>query len=269
MAVPKTQYTGMTMDITFTNKPVPYGPLHLSTLAFIAILAASVFPLLRRAKEKTLCRMIAVMGLLMIVTEIWKQWFVSVYVYPGITSFWFFPWQLCSMSMYLSAALPFLKGRGREAALVFLASFSLLASVFALLFPGDMMRPQILLFIHSFAYHALMILEAMCASMILSRHDRPPFRPALVLYLCCAVIAEVINIASHYAAGKDGIEANMFNITPYYPSTQPVFHDIAVKIGIIPEIILYLALIALGSYWIFKAESRAAGRAVRDARARG
>ncbi|MCR4723677.1 MAG: YwaF family protein [Eubacteriales bacterium] len=248
------------MDITFNNTPAMYGPLHLSILAAIAVLAASVFPVLRKAEEKTLYRMTAAMGLFMIVTEIWKQRFVYVYVYPGITSFWFFPWQLCSMSMYLSAALPFLKGRLREAALVFQASFSLLASVFALLFPGDMMRPQILLFIHSFAYHALMILEAMCAALILSRHDRPSFRPALILYICCALIAEVVNIISHYAAGESGIEANMFNITPYYPSTQPVFHDIAVKIGIIPEIILYLTLIALGSYWIYKAQLRTAAK---------
>ena len=50
-------------------------------------------------------------------------------------------------------------------------------------------------------------------------------------------------------AGEDGLASNMFNITPYFPSTQPVFHDIALKIGVIPEILLYTALIALGA-WI-------------------
>ena len=39
----------------------------------------------------------------------------------------------------------------------------------------------------------------------------------------------------------------MFNITPYWPTTQPVFHEIALKAGIIPEILLYTALIALGA----------------------
>ena len=46
--------------------------------------------------------------------------------------------------------------------------------------------------------------------------------------------------------------ANMFNITPYHPSTQPVFHQIAVSLGILPEIVIYLAVIILASWGLYR-----------------
>ena len=46
--------------------------------------------------------------------------------------------------------------------------------------------------------------------------------------------------------------ANMFNITPYHPTTQPIFHQIAVSLGILPEIIIYLGMIVLGSWGLYR-----------------
>ena len=37
------------------------------------------------------------------------------------------------------------------------------------------------------------------------------------------------------------------HISPYYPSTQPVFHEIAMAAGIIPANLLYLFTICLGA----------------------
>ena len=80
------------------------------------------------------------------------------------------------------------------------------------------------------------------------------FTPAVVLFLVTAVIAEIVNIASHLVLHDRKREPNMFNITPYYESTQPVFHEIALAIGIIPEVILYLILIILVAFGIFVLE---------------
>jgi len=48
----------------------------------------------------------------------------------------------------------------------------------------------------------------------------------------------------------------MFQITPYYPSTQVVFSSIAKTLGVIPEIIIYLVLIIAMSYVIFRIEQK-------------
>lgn len=242
------------MGVTFNETPVPYGWLHIAVLLVIAVLIVIIFKLFLRCSEDRLMHVIFTLGICMLLTESWKQWFVSRYVYPDALSTWFFPWQLCSMSMYCSVLLPFLRRRMQDAVLVFLSTFSVIGALGALLFPGDMMRPYILLFIHSFLYHFVMLVESSAAILIL-RNRKSGFLPAAVLFLGMATVAEIINIISHHVVGDFSLEANMFNITPYYASTQPVFHDIAVLIGIIPEIVIYLSVIILSSYGLFRAES--------------
>jgi ABC-type cobalt transport system substrate-binding protein len=241
------------MNLTFSTVPAMFGTVHIIILIAAAALALRLYFAFRGMTERDLMAFLFVAGLLMIAAEVWKQWFVHKYVYPDIRSAWFFPWQLCSMAMYCCVCVPFLKGKAQDTVLVFMATFGLIAAVFALAVPGDMMRPQVLLFCHGFLYHILMILECLACIIILSRRPRPCFLPVLIVYGCMAVVAEIINVASHYWAGKDGMASNMFNITPYWPTTQPVFHDIALRIGIIPEILLYTVLIAAGAfvlYWI-------------------
>ena len=239
------------MGIQFETTPEVFGSVHLLILAGILLAVFGLFFILRRRNERQLRTLIGVLGIMMILAEVWKQWFVRVYVYPGILSFWFFPWQLCSMAMYVSAALLIAKDEAEDAILVFLASFNIVAAFGALIFPYDMMRPQIWLFVHSFLYHGVMLIESMAAILILHKRARTSFIPALIMYAGMAVIAEIVNIISHQFAATTQAEANMFNITLSYPSTQPVFHQIAVTIGIVPEILIYLGFVALLSYGVF------------------
>lgn len=242
------------MAAEFTTVPGEYGPVHIGILVFAASLSVALFFAFKKLSEKKLLRIIVILGALMILTEIWKQFFVIRYVYGGVRSNWFCPWQLCSMAMYCSFSVLFLRGKARDTVLVFLSTFSLLAAIMALAVPGDMLRPQIALFCHSFFYHIAMLVEALAAMRILLRRSRVRFLPSAVLFLCMAAVAEAINVISHRVIGDTHVEANMFYITPYYPSTQPILHDIAVKLGIGCEIVLYLLGIILIGFGIFALE---------------
>lgn len=243
------------MDAVFSSVPTQFGALHLSVLGGILLLCAGLFFLLRNRTEKTLIRLLGILGALMVAAEIFKQWYVPVYVYPGVHSTWFFPWQLCDMAMYGSFLIPFLKGKAQNAVLVFLSTFSLLSGLVALLVPGDMFRPQIVLFWVRMGYHAVMMAESLTALLILKKRARQPFVPALFIYLGTACVAEVINVICHYLPETFQPAANMFNITPFHPSTQPVFHEIALALGILPEILIYLAVIALAAFGLHLMES--------------
>ena len=239
------------MDKTFAVIPTQFGAVHLAILGGVLLLSLGLVFLLRKQPESRLTKLIGVLGALMILAEIWQQWFVRRYVYPNGAT-WFFPWQLCSIAMYVSFLLPFLRGKAKDAVLVFLSSFSLLAAAIALLVPGDMLRPQIALFCHSFTYHFVMVAESVAAICILARREKkPPFRPALWLFLITAAVSEIINVICNTFFGDRPPVANMFNITPYHPTTQPIFHQIAVSLGILPEIVIYLGLIVLASWGIY------------------
>ena len=103
------------MGIQFETTPEVFGSVHLLILAGILLAVFGLFFILRRRNERQLRTLIGVLGIMMILAEVWKQWFVRVYVYPGILSFWFFPWQLCSMAMYVSAALLIAKDEAEDA----------------------------------------------------------------------------------------------------------------------------------------------------------
>ncbi len=248
------------MGITFEQTPEMFGILHIGLLIAIALVSVIFFVAFKKRQEKTLISLIGIMGIIMVAGEIWKQWFVPRYVYTDGPSTWFFPWQLCSMAMYCSVLLPFLKEKAQNTVLIFLSTYSLLSAFIALLIPADMMRPQIWLFCHGFLYHAIMILECLAAILVLRRRNRYPFYPAVILFAVMAVIAEIINVISHHIINDIHIEANMFYITPYYPTTQPVFHQISEALGILPGIIIYLAAITLGSYLLYKLEYKLSGK---------
>ena len=244
------------MDWTFSVTPQPYGLVHI--LILFGILAAVIaFALaIRKADERKLLRLLFVFGLAMLAAEAWKQWFAIRYVYAGTRSMWFFPWQLCSMAMYCSALAPLLKGKAQDAVLLFLCTFSGIGAVFALLFPEDMMRPQIVLFVHSFLYHALMLLQGIAALFLLKKRSRVSFLPALVLFFCMAGVAEIVNVIGHFVIPAARNQPNMFYITPFYPSTQPVFDAIARHAGVFVEILVYLGAIVLAAFGLYLLEFR-------------
>ncbi|MBQ5951444.1 MAG: YwaF family protein [Lachnospiraceae bacterium] len=251
------------MNWQFAQTPQVFGAVHLCLVAVILAVNAVLRRFIRRLSEKDALRRLLACGLIMIAAEIWKQWFIRAYVYPGVKSMWFFPWQLCSMAMYLSVLAPFLKEKFQNACLVFLCTYSLLAAVFALAVPSDMMRPQVWFLLHGFVYHSLMITEAMLAARILRGRPAARFLPATALFFALAAVAEAVNVYGHYAVEDISHQPNMFFITPYYPSTQVIFCDIAARFGIAAEVILYLALIVAGSALLWKVSRAFAGRGER------
>ena len=68
--------------------------------------------------------------------------------------------------------------------------------------------------------------------------------------------AEVINVIGHVRIADVSHQPDMFFITPYYPSTQVIFSDIAARCGIAAEIVIYLALIVTGSGLLWLLERR-------------
>ncbi|MBR3271802.1 MAG: hypothetical protein IKI59_07730, partial [Clostridia bacterium] len=69
------------MGITFSETPTMFGPLHIAILLGVLLGTAGMFCLLRNRNERTLQRFIFVLGVLMLLAEVWKQWFVPRYVY--------------------------------------------------------------------------------------------------------------------------------------------------------------------------------------------
>lgn len=188
-------------------------------------------------------RLLLLCGVCLAAGEIYKQLFLYLIVNEGSYDWWYFPFQLCSTPMYLCLIFPFLpRGKVRDAVSVYLQSFGFLGGIMALLEPSGLMHPYWTLTLHGLLWHIMLIFIACCCTASgLTSQKSSGILPALPLFFLFCLMAMAVNI---FTGGR----ADMFYISPYYPVTQVVFHEISIAAGIGPGIALYLASICAGAY---------------------
>lgn len=242
------------MNITFKSTPVLFGKLHISFTILIIISNIIFNNYVKKLDEKRLLKLLHNIGLLMMISEVFKQIFCFYYVFDKTINLWFFPWQLCSVSMYLAFIAIYLNKAHQNTILVYLSTFNIFGDIAALIFPNDMLRDQIPLVFHSFIFHGLIISLAIISIHILKNRNNYNFKSSVILFLITAFIAEIVNITAHYLINNISREPNMFYISPYMATTQPVFGYIASNYGINIEIIIYTILLILSAYLFYRLE---------------
>ena len=174
----------------------------------------------------------------------------------GQYNVWYFPFQLCSLPMYLALLYGMLRKRTgrrafiiRRALLTFLQDYGFLGGALALIVHEGLMHPgHPLLTAHGFLWHIVMLLTALYIHVTgLSDRSCRGFRRTLPIFGIAAVLAELINLALHRYGDCD-----MFYITPYHLSSQPVFRSIDAVIGRPVGILLYLGCVVLGAFLVHR-----------------
>lgn len=200
--------------------------------------------------EQTTDRVLFLSGLVLACGEFYKQLFLYYRINHGTYDWWFFPFQLCSLPMYLCLMLPLLpKGRIKTALCTFMRDFGLLGGIAALLVPEGFSHIHWSLTLHGYLWHLLLIFISffvwLCGRADSSRRG---FRHAVLLYGICCVIATLINVLS---PGRG--QADMFYISPYHLNAQPVFHQLSLRLGIWPANLSYLLTVCMGARLIHAA----------------
>ena len=162
------------LRLTAWTAPVPplYGSFHI----FVAVfgIGAAYFAarcLGRKAYEKTqggfgVCvraldvrrRTVSAVGLVLLISEIYKQLFCFYIVDGGVYDWHRLPFQLCSLPMYFCLILPWLKGGRAETILsTFMADFNLMGAVMAFADPSGFFSKYMILTVHGVLWHILVI----------------------------------------------------------------------------------------------------------------
>ena len=166
-------------------------------------------------------------GILILLSELWKQWCLTYILNHRQYNWWYFPFQLCSMPIYLCLLLPGLK-KGRRTVVTFLADFALLGGIAVYLDPSDMLSPSVFLTLFSFLWHDLLIIIGiLCGTSDAMQEDFRGALKMLGLFGLLAGIAEMLNVTlSRYG------ELSMFYLSPKLANTQLGFREIARLWGI-------------------------------------
>ena len=182
-------------------------------------------------------------GIFLLGTEIIKQLMLTFVVNGGKYYWWYFPWQLCSIPMYVCLIAAATKKKGVfDACLSYLATFGLMGGIAAFFDTTGFVLTHPLLTVHSYVWHFVIIGVGIFAA---ARRKSFYFLPALLIYLGSAAIAEIINVAA-YDAGLRPI--NMFYISPRYDFTMIVLKELVPVIGNTWTIVVYIITCIAGAF---------------------
>ena len=207
-------------------------------------------------------RILAFLGWLMALSEIYKQLFLYYIVNEGAFDWWFFPFQLCSVPMYMCILLPLVKEKVQKVLLTFMTGFTFLSAVCALIYPEDMLRPYVSLTVHGFAWHGVLLLISIVAGASgMADLTLKGYLRSVWLFLGLAAAAVGINVIGERMSAGSALSSypNMFYLSPFHPSNQPFVDIVEKSLGRLPAMAVYTAAIIVIAGvidFIFRAISR-------------
>lgn len=192
------------------------------------------------------------LGIFFAGSELVKQILLTFILGNGHYDWWYLPFQLCSLPIYLISLAHFSKrSHIRQVILTFLATYNLLGGAAAFLDTSGMHYAMTILTVHSYVWHILLIFTGILAAACLFFQSKgkmswKTFIQATALFLMACLMASVLNLVISPIGSID-----MFYINPLLPMEQIVFRDIGRQLGNTAAIILYMGTIIAFSGLLF------------------
>ena len=237
-------------QIDFMAKPKAYGAFHLTFMLVGFLLCVLLAFVLRKTTNKVNDCILFSCGLFLALTEVYKQLFYYYCMGDGVGyEWWIFPFQLCSLPMYLCLIVPFIKkNRIKRAMYTFLATYNLLGGFISFFEPSGLVHEHLTLTLHAFIWHMMLVFLGfyLIASGRSGRKLRDFCDSAIVFVSACAV-AFIINLSLRDVSGAT---VNMFYVGP---SISPiiVFKTVAQTLGWYINTPFYMFALTLGAFIFF------------------
>ena len=223
--------------------------------------------MIRKLSPHCIEKILFFIGSFLLASEILKQLLLTFVVDDGHYTLWYFPFQLCSLPMYLLVLYPFFHTESaRNTLLGFLATYNLLGGIAVFFDTSGMHYPLLILTVHSYLWHILLIITGILSGILLVQksatvpslsyykdmkrqltdasmhHLLPSFSRITLLYILFALIAEYLN----HILDSFG-EINLFYINPDYQMTQIFFVKIGELCGNNLAILVYILATIFGA----------------------
>ena len=232
------------------TKPTGFGSFHLLWLFIVVPAAVFIAWKLRGLGEKGNRRLLIGIGLFLAVCEVYKQIFYFFYIENGSYPWGIFPFQLCSVPMYLCIIAPLLKkGKLQRGMYHFMVLFNLLGGLAAMIEISGLSHEYWTLTLHAFIWHTILLFIGLYLGF--SRHTsvtKTDFKLACLTFIGLSVVAFSINVVIGQILGHEGI--NMFFVGPEN-SPLVIFEDIAERFGWYVSTLLYIPVVCLGAGVIY------------------
>lgn len=212
-------------------EPHTFGWFHL---LFIALVIAGTVLLCiygKNAKSKTFKIIVGVCWGAIVILELYKQiFYASLHIDGDVITWQYaigqFPFQLCSMPLYLLPFVVFMKdGKVKDSIMAFLSTFVMFGGLVTFIYPEQVFIDMIGINIQTMVHHGLQIVLGIYF-MVYNRKklNWMYFVKGIITFAVVVAIAELMNIIVYNAISQDFF--NMFYISPYHRCILPLFGDI-------------------------------------------
>ena len=227
-------------------KPNGYDWFHiLVTLGLLAISVWGAYAL-RNTDEKQNRIVLGVVGGFLLVTELYKIAF-HMTVNPYDWHFWgTFPFQLCSVPMYLCLFCAFCPNQKLNHWLYEgMFAVNMVGGIMAFIEPSGIQHGYVTLTIHAYLWHMSLVFVGLY--LYFSKRvctDKVSYIKAAVVYLVACGVAQSFNLIF-------GDKINCFYMSPYVQSPLAVFKDIYANHGWVANMLLLMLAILLAAALIY------------------
>ena len=225
--------------------PPAYGTFHLIFLIGGILTCILLAFLLRKSKDRTIKRVLFGIGVFLLVTEVYKQLFYTYCSGGGKYQWWIFPFQLCSVPMYLCLLLPFIKNeRVTNWFYLFLTTYNLLGGFVSLFEPSGLSHEYWTLTLHAYVWHLLLVFIGFYLIACKKSPEKvvEDFPKCLIMFFYLCGLATFFNIVFR----DKGVR--MFYISPFHSNPIIVFKDIERVCGFAVGVVVYVAALSIGAF---------------------
>ena len=237
-------------SISWPMEPPPaYGTFHiLFTIIGFAVCSFSAWKL-RNVSDSVASRILFFCGLFLSVSEVFKQFFCYYVIADNRYHWGEFPFQLCSIPMYLCLVAPWLKpGKLQRAMYSFMVLYNLLGGAIAFTEPSGLLHSHLFLTIHSCVWHMLLVFVGLF--LCISKRggtETQDYKLATVTFLILCSVAFALNCIVQFGVGQ---QMNMFFVGPGN-SPIVVFQQFSQWFGWYINTPIYILSVCLGAYIVF------------------
>ena len=237
-------------SIAWPMEVIPsYGPFHiLYTLIGFALCGILAWKL-RNVSDKTANRILFGIGVFLAFFEICKQLFYYFVMKDNSYSWGDFPFQLCSIPIYLCLIAPWLKkGKLQRGMFSFLVLYNLLGGAISFTEPSGLLLDRWFLTVHALAWHMILVFVGLflCFSKR-GGNQTSDYAGATWTFLALSGIAFGLNCFVQFGLKE---HMNMFFVGPG-ESPLVVFKQFSQWFGWYINTPIYLFAVCLGAYLVF------------------
>lgn len=237
-------------SIAYPMEIIPsYGWFHISYTILGFLFCGFLSWKLKELEEKKAIKLLFGLGVVLILSEIVKQMFYYFVMMDNAYSWGDFPFQLCSVPMYLCVLLPFVKSEKTKRSMYsFMCLYNLLGGAISFAEPSGLLLDHWFLTIHALFWHMALVFIGLF--ILISKRGgitQEDYIGSTKVFLVLCGIAFGLNCFVQYGLHE---HMNMFFVGPGN-SPIAVFKQFSQWFGWYINTPIYIFAVCLGAYLVF------------------